>query len=360
MDQSTTTPEDMKDGWLTVSADTVGIAHERLQAMERAIQSGEFVKITSVALARHGRLVYEAYFDDAGREGLRNTRSATKTVTSMLVGVAIDQGFLGGVDASVLPFFPDKQSARHPDPRKERITVEDFLTMSSILECDDFNSFSRGHEERMYLLEDWIQFTLDLPARGFPTWYPGGSTAPADQPYGRSFSYCTAGVVTLGGILERATGMDVPTFADRFLFGPIGIARREWQLTPSGSAMTGGGLALRSRDLLKLGQLYLNGGAWDGVRIISQPWVEASVRPHARVDDDTEYGYLWWLRAFSAGDSGRKYASYFMSGNGGNKVSVFPELDLVAVITSVNYGTPGMHVQAERLISEHILAAVEP
>jgi CubicO group peptidase (beta-lactamase class C family) len=124
--------------------------------------------------------------------------------------------------------------------------------------------------------------------------------------------------------------------------------------------MTGGGLALRSRDLLKLGQLYLNGGVWDGASVVSQRWVEASTRPHARVDDETEYGYLWWLRAFPAGDSGRKYAAYFMSGNGGNKVAVFPALDLVAVITSVNYGARGMHEQVERLISEHILAAIEP
>ena len=243
MDESTATHEDVKDGWVTAPADTAGIAPERLQAMESAIRSGAFVKITSVALARHGRLVYEAYFDDLGRDGLRNTRSATKTVTSMLVGIAIDQGLLSGVDAPVAPFFPERQPVQHPDSRKERITVEDFLTMSSILECDDFNTFSRGHEERMYLLEDWIQFALDLPVRGFPTWYPGGSTAPADQPYGRSFSYCTAGVVILGGVLERATGMDVPSFADRYLFGPLSIARREWQLTPSGGAMTGGGLA---------------------------------------------------------------------------------------------------------------------
>jgi CubicO group peptidase (beta-lactamase class C family) len=361
MDDSATIPQDVKDGWLTASADTVGMAPKRLQAMASAVQSGAFVKITSVALARHGRLVYEAYFDDLGRDGLRNTRSATKTVTSMLVGIAIDQGFLSGVETPVLAFFPDKQPLQNPDPRKERIMVEDFLTMSSILECDDFNTFSRGQEERMYLLEDWIQFTLDLPIRGFPTWYPGGSTAPADQPYGRAFSYCTAGVVTLGGVLERAMGMDVPSFANRYLFGPLGIARREWQLTPSGGAMTGGGLALRSRDLLKLGQLYLNGGVWDGTHVISQRWVEASTRPQARVDDETEYGYLWWLRAFPAGDpGGRRYTAYFMSGNGGNKVLVFPELDLVVVVTSVNYGARGMHEQVERLLSEHILAGVAP
>ena len=106
MDESTTTPQDAKDGWLTAPADTAGMAPARLQTMESAIRSGVFVKITSVALARHGRFVYEAYFDDAGRDGLRNTRSATKTVTSMLVGIAIDQGFLlwrGCASVAVLP-----------------------------------------------------------------------------------------------------------------------------------------------------------------------------------------------------------------------------------------------------------------
>jgi CubicO group peptidase (beta-lactamase class C family) len=340
--------------------------------MASAVASGAFTKITSIILVRHGRLVYEAYFDDLGREGLRNTRSATKTVTGMLVGIAIDQGLLAGVDAPVLAFFPDKLPTQHPDPRKELITVEDFLTMSSLLECDDFNNFSRGHEERMYVLEDWVQFTLDLPIRGFPIWFPGGPTAPTTQPYGRAFSYCTAGVVTLGAVLERATGMAVSSFADNHLFAPLGIKRLEWQLTPTGSAMTGGGLALRSRDLAKLGQLYLDGGVWEGARIISQRWVEASTQPHARIDDETEYGYLWWLRAFSPtfspsktdGERGqgreRPHAAYFMSGNGGNKVFVFPDLELVAVITSTNYGTPGMHQQVERLLSEYILAAVEP
>src|SRR6185369_15188393 len=104
MNESATSLPDANDAWLTMPADTAGMAPERLRAMESAIQSGAFVKITSVALARHGRLVYEAYFDDLGRDGLRNTRSVTKTVTSMLIGAAIDQGFLAGVDAPVLPF----------------------------------------------------------------------------------------------------------------------------------------------------------------------------------------------------------------------------------------------------------------
>jgi CubicO group peptidase (beta-lactamase class C family) len=319
--------------------------------MADEISRGAFTKVTSVLIARQGQLVYEAYFEGCNRESRMNTRSATKSITGMLVGIAIDMGFLAGVDALVLSFFPDKQPVQHPDPRKERVMVEDFLTMSSLLECDDFNPFSRGNEERMYLLEDWIRFALDLPIKGFPSW----TTRPEDSPYGRSFSYCTAGTVTLGGVLERATGMPVPQFAERYLFGPLGIREPAWQFIPLGTAMTGGGLALRSRDLLKLGQLYLQGGVWQGNRIVSEEWVQTSTRPHVSVDEATQYGYLWWLREFQCGE--RKYAAYLMQGNGGNKIAVFPELDAVVVLTSTNFNTRGMHEQTDTLLSEYVLAA---
>jgi CubicO group peptidase (beta-lactamase class C family) len=106
-----------------------------------------------------------------------------------------------------------------------------------------------------------------------------------------------------------------------------------------------------------LGQLYANGGVWNGTRVVSERWVETSTQPHVRVDDETEYGYLWWLRRFKSG--GKTFAAYLMQGNGGNKVAVFPQLGLVVVITSTNYNTRGMHEQTDRLLSEHILASVE-
>jgi CubicO group peptidase (beta-lactamase class C family) len=345
--------EPMYDGWPTTSVETAGLSAQKLQEMESAIRADEFKKITSVVIARHGKLAYEGYFSGTDVNTLMETRSATKSITSMLIGIAIDEGLLEGVNAPVLPFFRDKQPLQNPDPRKDKITVEDLLTMSSLLECDDWNDFSRGNEERMYLIEDWVRFALDLPIKGFAPWV----TKPKDSPYGRSFSYCTAGAFLLGQVVERSVKMPVQNFAKKNLFDPLGIEKADWKFSPLGEAQTGGGLGLRSRDLLKLGQLYLNNGVWNGKRIVSESWVKISTEPHVRIDDQTLYGYLWWLKSFKSGE--HAHPAYFMSGNGGNKVVVLPDLDMVVVITSTNYNTKGMHEQTEKLLTDHVLAAVE-
>jgi CubicO group peptidase (beta-lactamase class C family) len=339
------------DGWPTTNAETVGLSASKLQDMESAIRADQFKKITSVVIARHGKLAYEGYFGGTDENTLMETRSATKSITSMLIGIAIDRGLLASVDTPVLPFFRDKQPLQNSDPRKEKITVEDLLTMSSLLECDDWNDFSRGNEERMYLIEDWAKFALDLPIKGFAPWV----TKPKDSPYGRSFSYCTAGAFLLGQVVERSVNMPVREFARKSLFDAVGIEKVDWKFSPLGEAQTGGGLGLRSRDLLKLGQLYLNGGSWNGKRVVSESWVKVSTEPHVRIDDQTLYGYLWWLKSFKSGELA--HPAYFMSGNGGNKVVVLPDLDMVVVITSTNYNTKGMHEQTEKLLTDYVLAA---
>lgn len=336
----------------TTDPGAAGLSPETLARMEASIRAGEFKQVTSVLLARSGKLAYERYFDTDGVEGLRNTRSATKTVTGMLVGIAVDRHLLPGADARVLDYFPEKLPLQNPDPRKAEITVEDFLTMSSLLECDDENQFSRGNEERMYLVEDWARFTLDLPIRGFPDWVP----KPASSPYGRSWSYCTAGPVTLGPLLERATRQSVPDFARDNLFAPLGIARVKWQFQPQGVAMTGGGLNLRSRDLLKLAQLYLNGGTWSGRRVVSADWVARSIAPHANAREDTDYGYLWWLPTFHAND--RDFKCFAMFGTGGNKVYVFPVQQLVVVITTTNFRVQGAGSLTDRLLTDYVLRSL--
>lgn len=336
------------DDWTTVAPADVGLSAVPLQSMETAIRSGTFQKIGSILIARHGKLAYETYFNgDAST--LRDTRSAAKTITSMLIGIAIDGKVIPGVDARILPYFPDKQPLMNPDRRKNDITVEDFLTMSSMLECDDWNNFSRGNEERMYLIEDWVKFTLDLPIKGFPPWV----SKPVDSPHGRSFSYCTAGAFTLGQVIAQAARTPVDEFARQNLFAPLGIDKVQWPYSPLGLAQTGGGLRLRSRDFLKLAQLYLNRGVWKERRIVSESWVAVSTKPHVQIDEQTEYGYFWWLKSFNG------KPAYYMTGNGGNKVLVFPALDMTVVITATNFNTRGMHEQTDKLLTDFILPAVE-
>jgi CubicO group peptidase (beta-lactamase class C family) len=337
------------DGWPTGGASAVRIAGPLLEEMTGAITEGEFGEITSVLVAKDGRLAYERYFKGSAAT-LRNTRSVTKTITGMLLGIAIERGHLQGTDVRVLDMI-DRQPRENLDPRKEAITIEDFLTMSSLLECDDWNSFSRGNEERMYLIEDWAQFALDLPIKGFPPW----ASPPNETDLGRSFSYCTAGVFLLGRVLESATGIEVESFADEHLFKPLGIMEREWQQSPLGQAQTGGGLGLRSRDLLKLGQLYADGGHWNGRQVVPQAWVSASVEPRVRIDDETLYGYLWWLTDID--QDGQRQSVYFMSGMGGNKVYVVPGMRLVSVITSENFHRADAHELSDLLFAEHILRA---
>jgi CubicO group peptidase (beta-lactamase class C family) len=345
-------PPDLKDGLTVIPAAAAKLDTRLLATMGERIKDNTFQRITSVVVAVDGKLAYEGYFNGAGRDTGHDVRSASKTVASMLIGLAIDRGAISGVDAKVFDFFPERRQAmKNPDPRKDKITLEDLLTMSSLLECDDNNEYSSGNEERMYVTEDWLGFFLDLPIKGFPPW----ATKPQDSPYGRSFSYCTAGVFALGAVLQKATKRPVPDFAREALFAPLGIEQVGWQSSPLGLTQTGGGTRFRSRDLLKLGLLHLDGGRWHGRQVIPAKWVETATAAHVQANDTDTYGYLWWRRDFAAG--GRTFPAFYMAGNGGNKVVVVPSAKLVAVITSTLYNTRGMHQQSDKLLTDYILAA---
>jgi len=320
--------------------------------LEADIANEKYQTVTSVLIRHGGETVYENYFNGAQRETLHNTRSVTKTINGMLIGAAIADGDLDGVDQHAFSFFRDKRPFANPDKRKNEITIEDLLTMSSPLECDDWNSFSRGNEERMYLIEDMAKFFLDLPMRGYPVWSP----PPSERPYGRAFSYCTAGANLAGQIAARAAGEDLEAYAQRRLFTPLGVSDVKWPRTGTGDVMATGGLELTSDTLARLGELYLNKGEWNGKHVLPASWVEQSLRPRAQINDDTEYGYLWWLAAYNV--SGKTHQVAYMSGNGGNRVMILPDHDIVVVITKTDYGTRGMHDAAQALFDNYVVANI--
>ena len=322
----------------------------QLPAIARQIEDGTLRQITSVLVQHRGQLVYEAYYNGGSATTLNDIRSAGKTVTGLLAGIALAEGRLESVRQPVFGLFPDRPR-RHPDPRKEAITVEDLLTMSSVLECNDWNSFSRGNEERMYLIEDWVQFVLDLPVRGIPPW----ETPPEQRPYGRAFSYCTGGVFLLGAALEQATGMRLDRYAQTRLLTPLGIDEVVWPYSPLGHAQGGGGLRIRSRDLLAIGALTLAGGLHHQRQLIPADWIQASWQPRAAVPDQpgTGFGYLWWLLSFKVGDA--TVAVHAAAGNGGNYLFVVPALELAVVVTSTAYNQPWMHQQSRAILGDHIL-----
>ena len=346
-------PEELNDGIKTAEAKDAGISISKLIEMDSAIVRNEFKNITSILIARDGKLVYEKYYNGFDKNSLHDTRSATKSITSILIGLAIDNKFIPSEKTAVFQYFEKEYEINNPDSRKNKITIEDLLTMSSLLECDDGNMYSSGNEERMYLTEDYIKFALDLPIKGFPAW----AQKPEETLYGRSFSYCTAGTVLLGGIIERSTKMKVQEFADKFLFSPLGITNYQWQITPTGLPMTGGGLRLSSRDFMKLILLCSQKGLWNDKQIISNDWIVKSTTPHSDVRENTDYGYLFWLEKFGAGDP--KYSAYYMTGTGGSKIAVFPNLNLKVVITSNWYGGRGKaHEQSRNILNKFILPAI--
>lgn len=320
--------------------------------LEARIEAGEFGTVTSLLVLRDGHVVYEGYFNGADSSTLHDTRSVTKTITGMVAGIAVGDGLIG-LETPLAPLFSDIAPFAYPDPRKQTISPLDVLTMSSVVECNDWNGYSRGNEERMYLVEDWSAFFWDLPVRGFPAW----AQPPESSPHGRAFSYCTAGVQMLGEAIGRAAGTGFTTYAEDRLFAPLGVSDFEWAWNGQGQAHMGGGLRLTTRALARFGELQRQNGIWEGQALLPEGWAQASISEQAVIPNTGfGYGYLWWLGTFETEGETHRYAA--MNGNGGNRVWVLPEHGLTVVLTKTDYNTRGMHEQAAALFDAFIMPSL--
>jgi CubicO group peptidase (beta-lactamase class C family) len=309
-----------------------------------------FPRTTSMLVEQGNKVIHERYHGGTGVETLHDPRSVGKSITGLAVGIAIAEQKLASVDAPAFGYLTDLRPFAGDGAAKTRITIADFLTMSSALDCDDDDPDSPGNELGMYPKPVWARWAVDLPVKA-------GYVRDAA---GRGpFAYCTAGVFLLGQILQRATGQPVDRYIESRLLAPLGITRRAWERSPSGEVMTGGMLRLRTRDLARLGRLMLDRGRWAGKQVVPAAWIDRSLSVQRRLNKAQDptgemgYGYLLYQRNYRT-PCGRT-AGWFMSGNGGNHVVMLKELDAVVVVTRTNYNTRGTHDQTRRLMEQHLL-----
>ncbi|XOV79972.1 MAG: serine hydrolase domain-containing protein [Aestuariibacter sp.] len=321
--------------------------------LEEAIAQVKAKQLSSIVIRQHDVALFEQYYNDTHPDDLHDVRSASKSLTNLLYGIAVEQQLFTSQNDKVLADFGEYRP-QYFTSEKRKMTYFDLMSMTNPLECNDWNQYSAGNEERMYLRKDWVEFFLDLPVRGAPPWEKPFE----QQPYGRGFSYCTAGVSITGAAIERRSGMRLDEFARKYLFSAMQISEVTWYKSPMGIIQAGGGLRIKPTDFIKFGQLLLNDGKWQGKQLLSRAWLAASVKAYSQVSEKpkTDYGMLWWLVNFEV--NGRTIRTIAASGNGGNYLFAIPELNAAVVITATAYGTPYMHKQARQLMTDAILPAL--
>jgi CubicO group peptidase (beta-lactamase class C family) len=319
------------EGWRTSTPEEQGLDSELLADMLDTIRERNY-NIDSVSVIRNGYMVADAYVHPFSSDSKHIIHSCTKSIISSLIGIAIEEGYIESVEKPVLDFFPERTVA-HLDANKEAMTLEHVLTMSTGLECRDSYLYRWRGLRQMRQSQDWIQLLLGLPM--------------AEEP-GTRFEYCNGASFLLSAIIQETTGMSALEFAEKHLFGPLGISDVDWPSNPQGITIGWGELRMRPHDMAKIGYLYLNKGQWDGKQIVPSAWVEASTRKHHSATLQDGYGYQWWVS-----DNG----VYMALGYAGQFIFVIPEQALVVAFTS-DLEERDFYVPQE-LLNDFVIAAVE-
>lgn len=264
--------------------------------------------VQSLIIQKNGKVMDERYRGRIHGDLPVNIKSASKSVLSLLIGIAIDHGYLEGTHQSLGEFFPE-YFENNPDPVKEFITIKDLLTMRSGLETTSFKNYGRW-----VMSNNWVQFALTQPL--------------ADTP-GEAMMYSTGTSHLLSVIITKASGMSTLEFGNRYLFRPMGIRIGGWDRDPQGNYMGGNNMAMSPRDLIKIGELMMNVGTYDGRQLISRNWILESVQVYTKSNfNPYDYGYMWWRKQVE------DYEVFFAWGNGGQYIIILPELEAVISITS--------------------------
>lgn len=332
------------DGWPVATLEEVGISQQDItRFMQMVIDTpveAHSVDLHAVLIARHGKLVLEEYFHGFGRDQLHDTRSASKSLTSMLIGAAMLHGVKIEPSTSVYRVMDPSVS----DPARLAVTLENLLTMSSGLDCDDNDEKSPGAEDTMQSQSeqpDWYRYTLDLKMIRKP---------------GEKAVYCSCQPNLAGGVLTRTSGRWLPDLIRDWIAKPLQFGHYAIDLQPTGEAYMGGGARYQPRDFMKLGQVMLDGGKWRGKQIVSEAWAKKSTSP--LFDLQTfHYGYLWWSTEYPY--KGGSLRAFFAAGNGGQIVIAIPELDVLVNFWGGNYSDRAGVIPQRVWIPQNILPAVK-
>ncbi len=337
---TTPTPQDsyLIDTLSGTGAGSTRLNQRKLDALVRTIELGLCGKIKSLVIIHNDELVLEKYFGGYDRHYLQRCNSVSKSITSALIGIAIAQGSISGMDAKLLDFFPEYAGTiKNYDQRKAAITLEHLLTMSAGFEWDEISTTYVDREGNlnpensviaMQQSDDWIKFVLDLPVVSEP---------------GSEFVYNTGITHLLSGIITRATGLNAAAFAEAHLFAPLGITEWNWPEDPLGNNDAGSGLWLHPANMAMFGYLYLKSGRLGTVQVVPETWVAASSVHHMPFDNwspymnkSYDYGYQWWLISEENSHADPEHIGdiYFASGFGGQKIVVLPDIDMVVAATS--------------------------
>ena len=316
-----TQPKTLGDGWKTSSLQSQGIDSTLFYNLFNQLKGAEH-KLHSMLLIRNNELVLEEYFGDYNVNKPHDLRSTSKSIRSILLGIAIDKGFMDSVDDPLSKYLKNPVPKKNLDPRKKEITIKHLITMSTGLECNDWDKRSKGQEDRVYKKKNWLQYTLDLPMVNNP---------------GTVSNYCSMGVLLMTESIHQTSGMTIDKFAETYLFQPLGIGNLKWGHTSKKEVISSSKrLYMTPRDMAKIGQLILNKGTWNGEQIVSEKWIEEATTPKTKITG-IDYGYLWWNIPFKFNQ--KTIMSKTATGNGGQYIIAIPELDLIAVFTGGAYNS---------------------
>jgi CubicO group peptidase (beta-lactamase class C family) len=370
--------QDSRSTWLwpTSTPRAVGLDPKGLADFDADLASGKYGYVDSMLVIRYGKVVYDRsynhdydhiYGENARKPGPLNAhdpsgpynyfnpwwhpfyrrgdihtmQSVTKTITSVVIGIAVTEGIFPDLDIPILKFL-DPSKVGNLDERKRRITVRHLLTMTSGLDWnEDLPYNDPGNTcSIMEASADWIQYVIDRPMVNDP---------------GAVFYYSSGGAELLSRVFEAATGKDIEEYAHNNLFSPLGISNYYWKRTPTGLEDTEGGLYLNPHDLAKVGLLFLQHGVWKGKQIVQGDWVRASVTPATTVSPEgTKYGYLWWLHPYGDPPGHLAWAAH---GFGGQRLIVMPEYEMVMVFTGWNT-LPGQPVLSPTTAIDRVFRSI--